>query len=249
MKRRDRDEIMDLAFGELSPDAARRVAESAKVDARMAQDLRDAEAMRDALLELRAVPDDQLSVERLRAAVLDRGLQPHPARNWVWLPAAVACFAVAVVATRSMLRPHVTGSALGPPPMLGDIPKFAANFGADVPDLIAGSRPIQRKSTNGSPRIAAREKSARLGSRRTSSTAQIAAVDGDPSKFVVLSVPAATSPPAASSDVPMASPEGSAASAPAQPVVLIDAGKDKGQASNVNNATEVESGTNVIVSG
>jgi len=94
MKRKN-DDLLRLAFGELSADAAQSVEAQAAADPEARREL---EAYRDlhvGLQHLPPPPPDGLSTERLRAAILDRELKTHrPAfAAFAWAPMALAAVA------------------------------------------------------------------------------------------------------------------------------------------------------------
>lgn len=103
MKRKD--DLLRLAFGELNDDAARAV-ETRSDDADRAE-IEAFRRLRDDLHQLPPPPPDNLTAERLRAAILDRELKSRRPLNWGALimgPAVLASLAFAVLVPR--LRPQ-----------------------------------------------------------------------------------------------------------------------------------------------
>ncbi|MFZ4509177.1 MAG: hypothetical protein ACOYON_15935 [Fimbriimonas sp.] len=100
MKQRREDEIIGVAFG----------------DSSAPQHLdRDEEAVfsqlswiKDGLKDLREIPEDQISTERLRDAILSSGLRPEPVAprwGWLWMPLTAAMAAVVFLQVqKSMAR-------------------------------------------------------------------------------------------------------------------------------------------------
>lgn len=100
MDRKTEDRIARLAFGELTEAEAAQVRAMAGQDADTAKALDSYELLRSDLRQMRDVPPDQLSKERLQSAILAQGLKPRPVRHgfpWVWAPIATVAAALALV--------------------------------------------------------------------------------------------------------------------------------------------------------
>lgn len=99
MDRKTEDLIARLAFGELTEAEAAQVRAMAGRDADTAKALDSYELLRSDLRQMRDVPHDQLSKERLQSAILAQGLKPRPVRHgfpWVWAPVATVAAALAL---------------------------------------------------------------------------------------------------------------------------------------------------------
>jgi hypothetical protein len=95
MKRKFEEKVAQLAFGDLSADDAAKLEQEVQSDPEALRALSQYKDMREGLKSLAEVPDDQLSKERLRDAILTQGLKPVPTRrvsphSWLWMP-GVAC--------------------------------------------------------------------------------------------------------------------------------------------------------------
>jgi len=102
VKKKVEDQLLMMAFGDLSAEEVAKVQAQASVDPEAARTLHAYSRMKEELKLLSDVPPDQLSTERLREAILARGLrEPRPVSRptWLWMPAvaAVAAFALVVV--------------------------------------------------------------------------------------------------------------------------------------------------------
>lgn len=97
-----------LAFGDLTPEEARKLEQDAVGNPEASRVLMEYQAMRDGLRGLGAdVPADQMSKERLRDAILGQGLRPapaEPARNgltWLWMPTVACAIAFGIFTVRN----------------------------------------------------------------------------------------------------------------------------------------------------
>lgn len=101
MKRKN-DDLLRLAFGELSAESARAVEVQASVDEKARAELEGYRALRAGLQRLPAPPPDTLSPDRLRAAILDRELRARrpTTSGWAWAPVALATLAAVVFVSR-----------------------------------------------------------------------------------------------------------------------------------------------------
>jgi|GEM_PF-811566 len=92
------EKLARLAFGDLSPEEAARIESQAAQDPEAARALETFREMRSGLKAMATIPDDQLSKERLRDAILAQGLRPVPERarpslGWLWMPVAACTLA------------------------------------------------------------------------------------------------------------------------------------------------------------
>lgn len=119
MKRKD-DDLLRLAFGELSADAARAVEAKASGDASSRAELEAFRDLRNGLQNLPPPPPDNLSADRLRAAILDGELKARRAGPFSWsqfgvlVPAALAVVAAVVIVSRPTAPREPQIVAVGP---------------------------------------------------------------------------------------------------------------------------------------
>ncbi|RYG25033.1 hypothetical protein EON82_08650 [bacterium] len=101
MKRKN-DDLLRLAFGELSADAAQAVEAQAAADPAARRELEACRDLRAGLQHLPPPPPDGLSTERLRAAILDRELKTRRPSfvPLAWAPMALAAIAAVVLFVR-----------------------------------------------------------------------------------------------------------------------------------------------------
>ena len=142
MKRKD-DRLLRLAFGELTDDAARAVEANATAAERA--EVESFRALREGLQQLPPPPPDNLSAERLRAAILDRELKGRPARpTWGGLllaPVALAAMAAVVVLPRLRSRPEPQIVATATPALELKAPAFDFRPTTELPVARAASAP------------------------------------------------------------------------------------------------------------
>ncbi len=103
--RRPDDEIVELVFGEMDEVRAAEVEKRVAADPRVRSLAEGYRQLRDDLGTLREVPEDQLSSERLRHAILAKGLAHEKRSNglssWIWMPGLAACFAFGLLVLRN----------------------------------------------------------------------------------------------------------------------------------------------------
>lgn len=117
MRKKIEEELAKLAFGDLDADAARRLELQTQADPEASKTFDSYCRMKNELRSLCTdVPDDQLSKDRLREAILTRGLKEHrpvSRLSWLWMPAAAAVLAFSFVALKGRI-PTGGGNAMGP---------------------------------------------------------------------------------------------------------------------------------------
>lgn len=112
MNRRFEDKLAELAFGDLSPEEAAKLEREMGADPKAMAALSTYREMREGLKGLSEVPEDQLSRERLRDAILTQGLKPAPVpapanRSWLWMPATACLLGFALMVSLNFARkPH-----------------------------------------------------------------------------------------------------------------------------------------------
>lgn len=114
MKKKN-DDLLRLAFGELSAEEARAVEAHAAADPSARRELQACQDLRASLQHLPPPPPDNLSAERLRAAILDRELgarKPGFSWSWSWAPYALAAIAAVLFINRPAHRSEPVQLAL-----------------------------------------------------------------------------------------------------------------------------------------
>ena len=105
MRRKLEDQLLQLSFGDLSPEEAQKVKARAANDPEAQKLLQDYSSIRSNLKLLKDIPADQLSTERMRLAILEKGMRRESSGSarfgWMWAPVSVACLAFAIVTLRS----------------------------------------------------------------------------------------------------------------------------------------------------
>lgn len=107
MKRKNEEQLIELAFGDVHPSEADRMRQEIAQDPNSQATLRAYEDLRSSIGCLRDVPEMQLSRERLRDAILAGGLKESKPIRWSWLGAPVAIAAVAFAFTMIVRRPDM----------------------------------------------------------------------------------------------------------------------------------------------
>lgn len=249
-----------LAFGDVDPQEALRLHGEAQSNPKAAQLLAEYEAMRKGLQALADVPDDQLSSDRLREAILREGLSPQPARNsggWIWAPVAAACLGFVFLTLKPMQKavPEVRIAK-------SDIPSLLPEAG---PSLLTPTQSLAAMNTlpkKAAPvqAIAASNERPRHRIRRANLVEHKSTGDENPVLFDDYK-PTGIRPQAASLGASsVAHPGGGMNSAPSPetdaapatlvanaPIVMIDQEPDK--ATGAQRAVEVENSTNVVIGG
>jgi len=103
------EKLAQLAFGDLSPEEAAQVEAQVSRNPEASQALADYRDMCGGLRSLAAVPEHQLSNERLRNAILTQGLRTKPEEKpskgfgagWIWMPVAACAMGFALITMRS----------------------------------------------------------------------------------------------------------------------------------------------------
>lgn len=109
MRKRFEEELSKLAFGDVNAEEARRLEMQTLSDPEASQTFQTYCRMKEELRSLAEdVPADQLSKERLREAILNRGMKEQAPRvaskpTWIWMPAMAAVLAFGVVFVKGQL--------------------------------------------------------------------------------------------------------------------------------------------------
>jgi hypothetical protein len=272
MNRKLEDAMVRLAFGDVTPEEVVALEREAASNPEAARALASYRRMRDGLRDLYDVPQDQLSKERLRHAILASGLKPQPTqspRGWLWMPAAAAVLAFGFMLARPGARNggvEIVGPAGGPvaihakePTLFNPDLQPPASSGLDIVRPGTGAA-TAAKVTETNPTVAIRTAASTAPRRRKGSRSHREAP-----VFASISDTVAVIPNTADGDgfVPdrnaivanhagessgLDAAAGTAASAPtAQPIVLIEGSKDND--TGAQKATEVDSSKNVRTSG
>ena len=226
MRRKLKDQLMRLSFGELTPEEAGVVQREAAGDPESRQMMRDCQSMRSDLGLLKNIPPDQLSTERLKQAILAKGLEPAPSTGssfgWVWMPVTVALIAFSM-ATWNGQGPRV--------PVGGNIEKRLPSASGS-PIFIA-------------PRLEAMNEASNVTTADSSSTFTITAVDAPEAVAI-----AHTGQSARRVEPPMPITDGSQIALvipDREPLVMI--ASDSDDDTGAKKATEVDSANDVLISG
>lgn len=276
MNRKLDEKLIELAFGDLPEEEATRVVGEASQDPEAARALQDYRDMRDGLRKLSDIPPHQLSNERLRAAILNRGAA-KPARpagiSWLWMPAAAAVLTLGTLMIRQMQTPTVEPSVaikestnpLQIPdldvPVAGGTTFDGATMAtkAPAPDITESApRVADAPTTSSANRIAS---AARRSPRRSIETRPKAApkVDDTPISADMVALASNVGNRIAdgsgarneAAPAPMTMAGATAMRAPAPtpktPIIIIEAETDA--LTGAQRATEVDNASNVLVGG
>ncbi len=264
MNRKFEDNLLRLAFEDMSPQEAAALEREALQDPEAALALAQYRQMRTGLRDLAEVPSDQLSKERLREAILARGLthEAKPAARsfgWSWMPVMAAGLAVLVfvyrphagtdpkIASHREANPFTYPTIEVPPsgPVAMNSSKMieTAGVGTSSASFMSPSVPAQTVAIVTHPnRNGLRS---RHQARNERSLNGLFAFSGTGTGNVMESVIKPAPSTSGADTATMASP--AAATPPASPIVLI--GNEKDGSTGASRATEVDSARNVVVGG
>lgn len=109
------EKLAQLAFGDMSSEEAARIEAQVQKNPEAARHLAEYREMRGGLRAMADIPDHQLSNERLREAILARGLNSQPVEDrparrgfgagWVWMPVAACALGFFLISTRHKAVP------------------------------------------------------------------------------------------------------------------------------------------------
>jgi anti-sigma factor RsiW len=105
--RKREEELIELVFGDLPSERADRLRQAIDQDPELRRAYECYLEMREDLASMRDVPEDQLSLERLRHAILARGLEEQKNRRlfpgWLWMPASSMALAAVLISARGWM--------------------------------------------------------------------------------------------------------------------------------------------------
>jgi hypothetical protein len=230
------DQLARLAFGDLSEEEARRLHDQARQNPAMSARLREYESLRMGLHQLREVPEDQLSKERLREALLSRALKPERRAFWqpAWAAVAAATFCVAYGASWLVQQ----NKDVNPRVVMAEPTTVRAAIELPQPTIRTAMAPVRTVSAISPKRKVVRRRKAR--------PAMPQYVEPDPTSLVALRTDgSAISHPVNAPDERRGESFDRGESVPS--IVLIDQPKDLGTSGQ--KATEVGSPNDVLIGG
>jgi hypothetical protein len=252
------EKLARLAFGDLTPEEAAAIRERAQTDPEAAQALDMYEMMREGLKDLAEVPDDQLSKERLRHAILAQGLKPEPVRenarlSWLWMPATASLLAAAFM----MFRPGAAGEPMvvlnEDKTPLFERPMLEPQFNSGQDSLMAAAPSVAPEQpeetpapTRSTPRAESRPTMVASNDARRDSAPTVRSVDPAPSATRTEPKPQTEERrPAMAATDPFV--EDTINWSTTAPIVIID--NDLDVSTGAFRATEVGSASNVVIGG
>lgn len=269
MKPHNDDQLLNCAFGDITPDEAMRIEADAARNAELRERLDSYQNLRAGLRALGdKVPDHQLSNERLRDAILARGLsttaRPISSPRWwqmAWMPIAAAAIAAVVFMAKPNrpVTPSVAikqGDNLFVVPTI-DAPKASEAVAMRVSDddaiaarnyaAVLGGMPIEGSAPSPRQREAVRPSptSRRMSEGRTVPSAPMAMIASGGTGLAAAAAPTGPSAAFGSGAPSMDAPARDDVAT--HPIVLIDSEPDAN--TGASRATEVGSPSNVIVGG
>jgi len=262
MNRKIEDELMKLAFEEMTPEQASELSQIAASDPEAQRTLTDYQDIKRSLRMLADVPPHQLSNERLRSAILGQGLKPARKRfslGWASMPLSAAALAVVFMAIKPkppvepMVALHQKENLFPVPTITAPPSRFALKTPAAntaLPSIVPQPTPTVMKST------VAFHRSVRHHSHKIDD--RVALVSGDENgsldgdiRFAMNQADKQVKSPVTSASPLVANPSAAPAATVAEnkpaAIVLIDGQKDGN--TGASRATEVDSTSNVVVGG
>ena len=248
MRRKNEEELIKLAFGDIEPQGSERAKKMLAEDAEAAKLFAGYSEIREGLKSLKT-PEHQLSTERLREAILKQGLKRQsPLAGWKWTFAPLAVAAAAFLITLRMGGQPTSGN-------FADIP-------SDQGTKSTIQNPIDFNSTSRDPIIvpapevsqpSVERNSERFASAsRTSGRSSASRTARSTSASLIANrLPALSPADFSRSAIDGALPAGALAlnleTSEEQPIVLI--GSESDESTGANRATEVSSASNVVIGG
>jgi hypothetical protein len=248
MRRKNEEELIKLAFGDIEPQGSERAKRMLAEDAEAAKLFAGYSEIREGLKSLKT-PEHQLSTERLREAILKQGLkQKSPLAGWKWTFAPLAVAAAAFLITLRMGGQPTTGTYVNLPSDQGNKPTIDSpidfNSTSRGPIIVPGPEVVQPTAERNTERVASVVRtSGRSGANRAARSVG--------SSLVVFRAPALSPSDFSRSAIDGALPAGALAidmePSEEQPIVLI--GSESDESTGANRATEVSSASNVVIGG
>lgn len=247
MRRKNEEELIKLAFGDMEPDASERAKQMLAEDAEAAKLFAGYSEIREGLKQLRT-PEHQLSTERLREAILKQGLKRRdPLAGWKWTFAPLAVAAAAFLITLRMGgQPDAPVANVFDPKPEGSI-ENPIDFSPTerVMDTVPAptvTRPtVQTERVASVTRSSGRSGASRMARNNPSTTRSL----------VAKKTPSLSPADISRSAIDGALPAGAIAQpldmAEEQTIVLI--GTENDESTGANRATEVSSPGNVVIGG
>jgi hypothetical protein len=272
MRKRIEEELAKLAFGELEANDAKRLELSTMGDPEAERAFETYMRMKEELRALSSeVPADQLSKERLREAILTRGLKDrHPSASrlsWTWVPVAAAlAFGLFFMkgwmpggSSGAMVVDNSTTIATTPIPGVGverPDPIESSPFGSSRVKVFAESAPTQVASET-TPKSRARKRSRGIQSPSdiavesadlSDGLANLPSFDGEFEESPTYAARTVSFGSDESAGMSMAAPAPMSAAPVDEPtIVVIQSETDRN--TGTLKATEVESTANVVIGG
>lgn len=257
------DELLNLAFGELSDRDSQALEAKLLGDSSAQKELDLLRTLRSDMIAIRDdIPEMQFSKERLREAILSSGAKParqsFPWLNWVLGPAALASVAaLAFVMTKGVSnREPVIVASNGKPAVEQVIPKvnIKAPAGLTEERVASASSPStsselsQPSVTEAAVRRTSKPAKKRIRGRASLENLVASRSDGTSSASTMMSE-GVKSTSADAATMTLAAPAGSAIPGVVDtaPIILIDANTDSG--AGAPTATEVSNPSNVAIGG
>ena len=247
MNKRLEEKLAMLAFGDMSSEEMTRLEHEVMGDPEAMRALQDYRGMRSGLKALGDIPEHQLSSERLRHAVLNRGLQPksRPQLGWLWMPAMTAVVFFSVFMARKSHNaplPFPPSGAVAVGPSNNDLiteshPEEAFALATASGEILSVEQPASKLRTASRSVMPRRHHTERY---RLDASDDSGLPDlGDDLGFDS-TLGGGTGAFKSTKEASVPQPSGA-------PIVLIDGSKDK--STGAQKATEVESASNVVVGG
>jgi hypothetical protein len=253
MKGKFEDKLAQLAFGELSPDAAAKLEQEVRKDPEALRALSVYKDMREGLRSLSDVPEDQFSKERLRDAILTQGLRPLPTRpvsnrSWLWMPAMACVLGFGLMFGQNMLRKPKATQVVINAELPGIVtPKkslFEAPVAIDRTASLLPAAPSKPLKNSNRELVAVNRDPNEADPKVLASTNPMNEDSYDPD---LGNVPANGTVPVAGAMVVANAAKTKQNPATSVPIVLID--QDTDEQTGACKATEVGSSSNVLVGG
>ena len=247
MRRKNEEELIKLAFGDMEPTASERTKKMLAEDSEAAKLFAGYSEIREGLKQLKT-PEHQLSTERLREAILKQGLKkrdPFAGWKWTFAPLAVAAAAFLITLRMGGQADAPVVSNFDPTPT--KVVKSPIDFSPTerVADVVPS--PSVTQPTFRSERVA----TALRSTGRSNATQLARNVQSTTRSLVAKRTPSLSPADISRSAIDGALPAGAILPTidlnDEQPIVLI--GTESDESTGANRATEVSSPGNVVIGG